>query len=113
MINFNGKVTNRPYFILRQLFIASLIVLMCCLFVKIAYSEETESQKRYIKSIEDEIQRHHELEMAKAQIEVLARLEMAGASKINVSNGSYSSSQNKTKIKNTLTNKSTQKNTNK
>jgi len=113
MINFNGKVTNRPYFVLRQLFLASLVILMFCLFVKIAYSEETESQKRYIQGIEDEIKRRHELEMAKAQIEILARLEMAGASRINVSNGSYSSSESKNKINNIFKNNSTQKNTNK
>ena len=107
MINFNGKVTRRPYFVLRQLFLASFVILIFCLFSKISYSEETESQKLYRLEVENEIKRRHELEMAKAQIEILARLEMAGASKINVSNGSYSSSESKS------TNKSTQKNTNK
>lgn len=92
------------------LFVIALGVSSC---VSTCYSEETESQKLYRIEVENEIKRHHELQMAKAQIEILARLEMLGASRINVSNGSYSSSQSKNKINNTFKNNSTQKNTNK
>jgi hypothetical protein len=62
-------------------------VVLACLTASSVLATETESQKLYRLEIENEIKRHHELQMVEKQIEVLARLEMLGASNISVSQG--------------------------
>lgn len=53
------------------------------------------ADERYTSQVQGEIKRHHQIQLEKEKIEVLARLKEFGASKVNVSAYSSSKSSNK------------------
>lgn len=76
---------------LKYLIIAVMTLIFLALFSHKAFSVEiTDEQKlkeMYYQSVNDEIVRHHEKEMADRQIEILGRLQMLGASQTEVNQG--------------------------
>ena len=75
-----------------------LMLFICSNLFATGYNTRNE---KYRKQVNEEIKRHHELEVEKARIEVLGRLQQLGSDSITINNhvSSRSTLINKSKIK--------------